>query len=219
MKSGFFLISVAISYLIGHYFGNGPISIMASVLISYHAYLAFLVITAEHETGFSMPIVQTIVTHLACLTIVVGIGLGRHYIPFFGIIRLFIPALAPFETNWLFSGAKKKKDIDPFAVSPATDASLPLAAAPVAPIPAASEPVKTAPVAKAKAPVPVAAAASAPSLYMNSTGDDFEEFRQHLCQPKRPFRRPGITVKEEYELWLAHRAKTRTAASSTAQTA
>jgi hypothetical protein len=49
----------------------------------------------------------------------------------------------------------------------------------------------------------VASAPAAPSNYMNSSGDDFEEFRQHLCQPKRPFRKPGISVKEEYELWLA----------------
>ena len=46
-------------------------------------------------------------------------------------------------------------------------------------------------------------APAAPSTYMNSSGDDFEEFRQHLSQPKRPFRQPGISIKEEYELWLA----------------
>jgi hypothetical protein len=65
----------------------------------------------------------------------------------------------------------------------------------------------------------VAPAPGAPSLYLDSSGDDFEEFRLHLSQPKRPFRSPGISVKEEYELWLADRAKTRAAASSTTQTA
>ena len=47
---------------------------------------------------------------------------------------------------------------------------------------------------------------AAPSTYMNSSGDDFEEFRQHLSQPKRPFRQPGISIKDEYELWLAAKA-------------
>jgi hypothetical protein len=79
---------------------------------------------------------------------------------------------------------------------------------------------KTAP---PSSPTPADAAtaqvATAPSLYLNSSGDDFEEFRLPLCQPKRPFRKPGITVKEEYELWLADRAKTRAAATSATQTA
>jgi hypothetical protein len=62
---------------------------------------------AEHETGFSLPIGSTIVTHLACLALVVCFALGRGHIPFFGWIRLFVPALAPFEVNWLFKGRIK----------------------------------------------------------------------------------------------------------------
>lgn len=62
-----------------------------------------------------------------------------------------------------------------------------------------------------------APASAAPSLYMNSTGDDFEEFRQHLAQPKRPFRKPGITIKEEYELWLAAKALGSTPAAKPAR--
>jgi hypothetical protein len=217
MKSGFFVVSAGISFLIGHYFGDGPIAVMASVLISYHAYLAFLVITAEHETGFSMPIVQTAVTHLACLAIIVSIAVGRHYIPFFGLIRLCIPALAPFETTWLFTSSKKKLDIDPFAVDAAINPAVPVAASPVAGEAVAATPAAASFVTSGS--VQLAPAAAAPSsLYMNSTGDDFEDFRLHLCQPKRPFRKPGITIKEEYELWLAHRIKAR-AAGNTAQTA
>lgn len=53
---------------------------------------------------------------------------------------------------------------------------------------------------------PAATAQGGTPTYMDSSGDDFEEFRQHLAQPKRPFRRPGITIKEEYELWLAAKA-------------
>jgi hypothetical protein len=53
---------------------------------------------------------------------------------------------------------------------------------------------------------PAAVAHGGTSSYMDSSGDDFEEFRQHLAQPKRPFRRPGISIKAEYELWLAAKA-------------
>jgi hypothetical protein len=63
------------------------------------------------------------------------------------------------------------------------------------------------PIAAASSKVaPAVAAPGGPSSYMDSSGDDFEEFRQHLAQPKRPFRRPGISIKEEYELWLAAKA-------------
>jgi len=60
--------------------------------------------------------------------------------------------------------------------------------------------------AASSAAAPAAVAPVAPSLYLGSSGDDFEEFRLHLAQPKRPFRRPGISIKDEYELWLAAKA-------------
>ena len=81
--------------------------------------------------------------------------------------------------DWLVNGNAKKVE------SPSTAASAAVATEGVA---------------------PVGVAPAAASLYMESSGDDFEEFRQHLAQPKRPFRRPGITIKEEYELWLAAKA-------------
>jgi hypothetical protein len=40
-----------------------------------------------------------------------------------------------------------------------------------------------------------------------STGDDYEGFLQHMKESKRPFRKPGMTVNEEFQAWLAHRAR------------
>ena len=40
-----------------------------------------------------------------------------------------------------------------------------------------------------------------------STGDDYEGFLQHMKQGKRPFRKPGMTVNEEFQAWLASRAR------------
>jgi len=37
-----------------------------------------------------------------------------------------------------------------------------------------------------------------------------------MKEGKRPFRKPGITVKQEYELFLAHRAKMQAAAAAAA---
>jgi hypothetical protein len=84
--------------------------------------------------------------------------------------------------NWLLVGGTKKAD--------------PLSS------PAAEGPVAAASVADAPA---------APSLYATSTGDEYNEFLSLMQEGKRPFRKPGITVRAEFELWLAHRAKTRPA--------
>jgi hypothetical protein len=198
-RIGFFVCS-GIGYLIGHYMGTGAMAAYVSILVSYHLYLGFLVMIAEKETGFSLPIGHTLVSHLACLAVVVGIAFGRHYIPFFGLVRLFVPAMAPFEVNWLFSGGKKKTGTSGAAVEFA-----PVAAAPVASAPAAQAPQAT----------PIATAAPAPS-FMTSTGDDYEDFLLHMKAGKRPFRKPGISVKEEFELFLAHRTKAKAAASAAA---
>jgi hypothetical protein len=41
----------------------------------------------------------------------------------------------------------------------------------------------------------------------SSSGDDYEDFIAHIKTGKRPFRKPGISIKEEFELWHAARAK------------
>jgi len=42
---------------------------------------------------------------------------------------------------------------------------------------------------------------------MASTGDDYEGFLQHMKQGKRPFRKPGMTINEEFQAWLADRSR------------
>jgi hypothetical protein len=177
------------------------------ILVSYHLVLAFKVFTADKKAGMSFPLGQTILTHLACVGLLIGLAVGRHTIPFFGLIRLFIPGLAPFEAEWLFTGGRAKVERlnDEEAIQAATVRveSLPDGTVPVAPAPVA----------------PARVAPAKVSLYQSSTGEDYNEFLTLMQQGKRPFRKPGITIKEEYELWLAHRAKTRAAAPSATQTA
>jgi hypothetical protein len=52
-----------------------------------------------------------------------------------------------------------------------------------------------------------------------STGEDDSEFIQYLSHAVRPFRKRGVSVKQEYELWLGARAKTRPASAARASTA
>jgi hypothetical protein len=105
-KSLVFLVCSCIGYFVAHYLPE-PFGAYLRILVPYHLFLLYLVFMENDQAGFSMPIGQTIVTHLACLALLVGIAMGRRYVPFFGLIGLFVPALAPFEAEWLFSGSGK----------------------------------------------------------------------------------------------------------------
>jgi hypothetical protein len=110
MKVAAFLVSTLLGFLIAHYLLDGTAAIYGSLLISYHLFLAFLIVIGEREKGLSLSIGPSIVTHLAFLAILIGVGVGRHYVPLFGFIRYFTPSLAPFEAEWLFSGGRKKRE-------------------------------------------------------------------------------------------------------------
>lgn len=164
MKIFAYVISALIGFAISHYFLEGAAAAFASVLISYHLYLLFLVLTADHEKGFSMPIGQTILTHSAFLVVVVGLPFLREQIPFFFAIKWLIPALAPFETTWLFGG---------------------------------------------KGPIIKTADEPRPSGPVTATAQDHQDFVVYLRQKNRPFKKPGMTVDEEFQAWLADRARNR----------
>jgi hypothetical protein len=108
MKIAAYIVSALIGWAVAFYFFDGPSVAYASILISYHLYLALLVAMASHEKSLSMSIGATILYHLAFLGFLVGIAYGRTHIPFFFVLRWLIPGLAPFETQWLFSGKIKQ---------------------------------------------------------------------------------------------------------------
>ncbi|MGA2650283.1 MAG: hypothetical protein ABSF28_07160 [Terracidiphilus sp.] len=169
------------------------LAITASIFVSFHLFLAWLVVTADHETGFSLPVVSTIVTHLSCLVIVylcsaliAAISASALFLPIYlllplrpirYILALCIPGLAIFERYWLFSGGVKKKEV------PLTPEAQVLAA-------------ETAAVADA------------------ATANDYDDWLQFVARQKPPFPKPGSSLKVEYERWLLARAKTRAAAPS-----
>jgi len=106
-----------IGFLAGLYFmPNLLLSVFTSILISFHLFLAWLVMNAKHDTGFSFSIFSTIFAHLCCLVIIVFVGFGRH-IPFFGIIRYSIPAIAIFERDYLFRAERNKSQTNKLPVS------------------------------------------------------------------------------------------------------
>jgi hypothetical protein len=149
-------------------------ALSVSVLVSYHLFLVWLLLTADHEVGFSMPVFSSILTHLACLAVVVVMILGRHVIPFYSILRYCIPGMAPFERDWLFKANKKKKDEpQPSVLDPATAA-----------------------------------------VYAATIGDDYEAWNQHLASRNPLSRKPGASIKEEHDAFMAARVKARAGAAA-----
>jgi hypothetical protein len=59
---------------------------------------------------------------------------------------------------------------------------------------------------------PAADTPAASSLYDSSTGEEYDEFLKLMQAGKRPYRKPGLSVRDEYEMWLAARSKQRAAA-------
>lgn len=161
------IVSSLIGFAIGHYLLEGAAAAFASILISYHLYLVYLVLTAQHEKGLSFPVGQAIFTHLVFLVVLLGLPFLRTQIPFFSLLSLLVPGLAPFETQWLFSGRGTTfKTVE--------------------------EPPK-------------------PVAVVEVTAADQQEFVQYLRQPLRPFKKPRMTVDEEFKAWHADRVKNRAA--------
>jgi hypothetical protein len=108
MKAMFGVICALVGIIVGHYLLAGAEAVYASMMISFHLYLGYLVVMENREQGMSLPWIPTILTHAACVLILVGLGTMRRDIPFFFMVQYFVPALAPFEAEWLFSGGRKK---------------------------------------------------------------------------------------------------------------
>jgi len=98
-----FVVASLLGYLLASLMPAGTWAVLTSILVSYHLFLAWLVITAENRAGVSLPILSTIATHLACLVLIIPLALASRFIPFFGIFRYGIVGLAIFERGWLFT--------------------------------------------------------------------------------------------------------------------
>jgi hypothetical protein len=163
MKGIVAILCTVAGYVLAQYIPAGPLSIYAPLLISYHLLLAFTIVTAVQDKGVSLPIGSTVLYHVAFLVLLIVSAEARTMIPFFSIVRYFIPNLALVEAAMLFSGKGKKK--------------------------------------QGRVEVHEQDAAS------NSTAEDYEEFILYMRSGHRPFAKAGRSVRDEFNSWLAHRAK------------
>jgi hypothetical protein len=108
MKGIILILCGMIGYLLSRFIPDGPLAVYAPMMISYHLYLAFVVVTTVQDKGISLSIGSTLLTHFAFLVLLVVMVQAHDYIPYFWLARFFIPGLAPFEAAWLFSGKAKR---------------------------------------------------------------------------------------------------------------
>jgi hypothetical protein len=104
------------------------LAVYASILISYHVFLAWLMFGSSNKPVGSLPIFHTVLTHMACMVVVLGpVLVARHATPVFGVFRYGIAALALFERGWLHTAAgtakrKPKEEAAPVAAQVAVGA-------------------------------------------------------------------------------------------------
>jgi hypothetical protein len=96
-----FLVAILLGLISACLVPAGTWAVLTSILVSYHLFLAWLVITAKNKPRVTLPVVSTIATHLACLILIIPLGRVYRFIPFLGIV-----VLAIFERGWLFTEDK-----------------------------------------------------------------------------------------------------------------
>lgn len=177
-----FIVSTGAGYILATVLPAGPWTIYVFMLTSYHLFLTWLVIDSDRRKGFSMPIPVAILTHAACLTLILSIAFGRQNIPFFAFVRIGVIAIAFFERDLIFKGnaktsesATKKKSRKPVSDTAAVNL------------------------------------VSVEVALEEATLEDHDAWLRHLSQPNRPHKRAGLSVKEEYEQWLVARVSARQA--------
>jgi hypothetical protein len=99
-----FTVACILGFFAGRVVPAGAWSNNVTILVSYHLFFAWLLVSAEKKTGIFPPITSIIVTHLACIAIVLPLAIGGRRLRFFSVFRYGIASLALFERGWLFSG-------------------------------------------------------------------------------------------------------------------
>lgn len=105
-----FVLAGLAGYATGTLIPDVDVSVYVSMLVSYHLFLLWLLLSQSEKTGLSMPLWATALTHAGCMVLVIT---PATMIGHTGITRLVfrygIVGLALFERNWLFSKEEPMK--------------------------------------------------------------------------------------------------------------
>ena len=184
-----FAVACLIGYLLGSLVSSPTLGIYIAILVSYHLFLAWLVFGRQtgNRAGVALPVVQTVLTHAACLALILGpVTVALHSVQYLWTpheddrmaayhtyraadralhvvegLCCSLAGFAVFERQWLFS-------LEP------SDKPKPQPAAP------------------------------APALNIRATPEDTAEWNRYVAANRKSFP-PGASLKTEYEKWLTAR--------------
>lgn len=98
-------ISCLLGFFVGRLMPDPTWSVFASMLLSYHLFLGWLIFTGEKEVKLSLPVLATIGIHLVFLIIIVALTMAREYIPYFRLVKYALAAVGVFERWLVFNAA------------------------------------------------------------------------------------------------------------------
>ncbi len=97
------IVCAGLGFAAGYYVHADHYAIVVSMLAAYHLFLLWLVLTSEKTVETMRPFLYTASIHLACVAVIVSIGVGGgRIVPHFDFICCGIAILAFFERDWLF---------------------------------------------------------------------------------------------------------------------
>ena len=180
----------ALFIVLKHLLPDTALATFTYLLVSYHLVLAFKVLTAEKEAALSLPVVADAAYARGlrwpdCSASASAATRSRSS----ASSATSFPASRPLRRNG--SSPEDKPKIEKLT----DDAAIMAATVHIEPSAARSQWIE---------PLPRGQPAQAPSLYMSSTGDDYNEFLELMRQGKRPFRKPGNPVRRSLSCGSPH---------------
>lgn len=111
-----FVFSILIGYFLSTFLPAGPWVSYTFVLVSYHLFLAWLIVDSSRASGLAMAVIPSILSHLSCVALIAVVSLGVGFIPFFPLFQITIRIaaivfIARYEQGWLFHGGKTKAQV------------------------------------------------------------------------------------------------------------
>lgn len=195
-----FLVCGVIGFFAGTFVPLGPPAIYTSILVSYHLFLAWLILgsnTAQKKAGVSLPVVHTAITHAACLLVIltpIAGAIASHSIPALGAP----PAVSSDPITMAAEMEAMQRQRNALHLFQALCSSM--AGLAIFERRWLFSAEKAEPSRPKEVPAP-----SAPAI--QATAEDAAEWSRYLAQRPPGSRKPGVSLKAEYEQWLAARHK------------
>jgi hypothetical protein len=103
-RGGWLALVVAggLGFLAGLFVPPGWWSVSTSILVSYHLFLGWLLLTAKKDVETMRPLLYTLAVHFSCAVVILSFGMGRLFVAHFDAISCCVAIFAYFEREWLF---------------------------------------------------------------------------------------------------------------------